>query len=44
MSVCMGDLGDDQKEWIFEPFETPAPVEPERAPAPVEPEKVPVPA
>jgi hypothetical protein len=38
-----GDLGDDQREYEFEPFGAPV-EEPVLVPAPVEPVKVPVPA
>lgn len=42
MIIC-GDIGEDQREWEFEPLGIPAPAElPEEAPA--EPEKEPVPA
>lgn len=37
----MGNLGEDQREVVFEPIDVPEPIV-EPVPAPVEPEKVPV--
>lgn len=40
--VWAGDIGEDQREFEFEPFPESAPVEPVTAPVPVPPEREPV--